>query len=396
MEQSTRAGRWVRQLEGYRAFEPAPLPPSPQIELNGHLSKLLSRANRCLGRLDGVISVLPNPNLFVAMYVRREAVLSSQIEGTQSTLQDVLAFEADSEPSAAGRDDVEEIVNYVRAMNHGLTRLKELPVCNRLIKEIHRELMAGVRGSERTPGEFRRSQNWIGPAGCTLTTARFVPPHPSQLGDALANLERFINDERDLPLLIHVGLVHAQFETLHPFLDGNGRVGRLLITLLLRQRDAMQRPLLYLSLYLKAHRSAYYEHLTAIREQGDWEGWLAFFLQGVADVSESATESARAILSLQEELRQAELTKTGRRLLEHLFANPVVNSAKVQALTESSAPAANRAISELEAQGFLEETTGKRRNRKYRFAPYIEIFDRPLIAHEAISGPNERTQPDLK
>src|SRR6202167_5455629 len=274
-----RAGKYVKQLDGYRAFIPAPLPPVPPLEMDRELTRLLSEADHALGRLNGVTSILPNPDLFVSMYVRHEAVLSSQIEGTQSTLVDVLQFEIDANGNEHPKD-VEEVVNYVRAMNYGLKRLDELPLSLRLIREIHGKLLEGVRGANRTPGEFRTSQNWIGPANCTLTTATFVPPPPHEMHQALDNLERFLHETTSFPALIHCGLAHAQFETVHPFLDGNGRVGRLLITFLLCQRGVLQRPLLYLSHYLKGRRAEYYDRLMAIRNDGDWEGWLRFFLRG--------------------------------------------------------------------------------------------------------------------
>jgi len=301
--------------------------------MDDELQRLLSDADRSLGRLDGVASVLPNPDLFVAMYVRHEAVLSSQIEGTQSTLEDVLEFEADA-PGGERPRDIEEVVNYVRAMNYGLRRLDELPVCLRLFREIHAELLSGVRGSERTPGEFRRSQNWIGPAGCTLQTAAFVPPPVHEMHTALDNLEKFLHGDQLLPRLLHCGLVHAQFETIHPFLDGNGRVGRLLITFLLCQQGILGRPLLYLSYYLKAHRAEYYDRLNAVRHDGAWEGWLKFFLRGVHEVSQLATRTARAILQLREQHRQviAELGGTGgtaARFLDYLFEQPIVSSGDI-------------------------------------------------------------------
>ena len=238
-QNSTRAGRYIKQLQGYSAFIPAPLPPARPIEaaFGSRLLSALSKADRSLGRLDGVTSRLPNPELFVSMYVRKEAVLSSQIEGTQASLLDVLEFE-DRMKEARDPDDVEEVLNYVRAMNHGLARLETLPVSLRLFREIHKELLTGMRGGERDPGEFRRSQNWIGPAGCSLNTARFVPPPPGEMMDALSDLETFLHAEDDLPILVKIGLAHAQFETIHPFMDGNGRVGRLLITLPpLREED---------------------------------------------------------------------------------------------------------------------------------------------------------------
>ncbi|RYZ80029.1 MAG: Fic family protein, partial [Proteobacteria bacterium] len=329
-----RAGRLIKQPTGYRAFIPADLPPNPPILMDDEMVLLLSEADRALGRLDGVTSVLPNPELFVAMYVRHEAVLSSQIEGTQSTLEDVLEWEVDARPNSQPKD-VEEVVNYVRAMNYGLQRLHEFPLSLPLIKEIHAELMQGVRGAEREPGEFRRSQNWIGSAGSTLETATFVPPPPHEMHVALNSFEKFLHTEEPIPVLIQCGLAHAQFETIHPFLDGNGRVGRLLITFLLCQREILGRPLLYLSLYLKTHRTEYYDRLMAVRIDGNWESWLKFFLRGVAAASSSAALTARAILELRESGRELVLqelgnTNLGQRLFEYLFEQPVVTVRKVQ------------------------------------------------------------------
>ena len=381
-----RAGQFVKQVEGYRAFIPAPLPPEPPLQMGEELARLLSDADRCLGRLDGVASVLPNPDLFVAMYVRHEAVLSSQIEGTQSTLEDVLEFEADTRGEQRPKD-IEEVVNYVRAMNHGLKRLGEFPVCLRLIREIHAELLSGVRGSERTPGEFRRSQNWIGPGGCTLLTAAFVPPPVHEMQQALDNLEKFLHGAESLPRLIHCGLVHAQFETIHPFLDGNGRVGRLLITFLLCQQEILHRPLLYLSHYLKAHRAEYYDRLNAVRHDGDWEGWLKFFLRGVYEVSQSATDTARAILNLREEHRQAISEKgagsiAGVRLLDYLFEQPIVSVRMVEEKLQCAYVTASKLVDQLVELELLREITGQQRNRRYRYEPYVALFEAPPAANE--------------
>jgi len=368
-----RAGQFVRQSSGYRAFIPAPLPPEPGLVLDSELINLLSVADRALGRLDGVTSVLPNPDLFVAMFVRQEAVLSSQIEGTQSTLEDVLEFDMDER----GRDlpkDIGEVVNYVGAVNHGLRRLGELPLCLRLIREIHGVLLAGARGGEKTPGEFRRTQNWIGPPGCTLSTAAFVPPPAHEMHEALGSLERFLHDVDSFPTLIHCALVHAQFETIHPFIDGNGRVGRLLITLLLCQREVLHRPLLYLSSYLKSQRAEYYDRLTAIRASGDWEGWIKFFLRGVAEVSQAATSTVRKILALREEHRQR---VKHQGLLDFLFDRPILTIAMVQAELNCSYPTAGKYVEEFEAAGILRETTGFQRNRRYRYDPYLSLFEEP-------------------
>src|SRR5436309_222851 len=306
---SHRAGRYQPQPGGYQAFIPAALPPDPPLALGPERQALLSRADHALGRLDGAVLTLPNPDLFVFMCVRKEAVLSSQIEGTQSSLQDLLAAEASILGPERSRD-VEEVLNHVKAMNHGLARLAELPVCVRLIREIHGVLLEGVRGGRLARGELRTTQNWIGPAGCSLAEASFVPPPPDAVPDALAELERFLHRDDDVPALIKVGLAHGQFETIHPFLDGNGRIGRLLITFLLMERNLLSRPVLYLSHYFRRHRQAYYDHLQAVRDAGDWEGWLAFFLRGVIDTSGDAAETAHRILVMKEDSRS--------RITEHL------------------------------------------------------------------------------
>lgn len=374
-----RAGRYQRQPSGYRAFVPAPLPPLPPVRLEGELQVLLSRADRALGRLDGSVQTLPNPDLFVLMYVRKEAVLSSQIEGTQSSLQDVLAAEA--QVLAADRPrDVNEVVNYVGAMNYGLARLAELPVSVRLIREIHQRLLQGVRGSRLTPGELRLTQNWIGASGCTLAEATFVPPPPHLLGEMLGTLENFLHQQDALPLLIKIGLAHAQFETIHPFLDGNGRVGRLLITFLLCESAALHKPVLYLSHYFKRHRQLYYEHLQAIRDRGDWEGWLAFFLRGIAETSVQATETARHILALREEHRSritAELGRAagnGHRVLESLYQRPIVSVTDVQNLLGTTYAGANQIVARLVKLGVLQEITGHARHRRFRYEAYVRLF----------------------
>lgn len=381
-----RGGRYQAQPSGYRAFIPAPLPPRPPVRVEGDLQSLLSKADHALGRLDGSVLTLPNPDLFVFMYVRKEAVLSSQIEGTQSSLQDLLAAEADLLGAERPRD-VAEVINYVAAMRHGLSRLADLPVSVRLIKEIHAELMKGTRGGNLTPGELRRSQNWIGPAGSTLASAAFVPPPHQDIPELLGNLEVFLHHEDGLPFLIKVGLAHAQFETIHPFLDGNGRVGRLLITFLLTERNILQKPVLYLSHYFKRHRSAYYDRLQAIRDHGDWEGWLAFFLKGVVEVGAEATETARRILALRESHRSMIADKLGRaagnghRVLEALFNRPIVSVADVKEITGTTYAAANTLVSRLAALGILVEMTGFTRNRRYRYEPYVSLFtdgQRPL------------------
>jgi Fic family protein len=378
-----RSGRYVNQLEGYRAFIPAPLPPDPPIRMDAELTKLLSDADRALGRVDGVASILPNPDLFVAMYVKHEAVFSSQIEGTQSTLEDVLEYEVNPKGDARPKD-VAEVVNYVRAMNHGLNRLSDLPLSLRLIREIHAQLLEGVRGGERVSGEFRRTQNWIGPAGCILKDAEFVPPPPHEMHGALDNLEKFLHDQTSLPALIHCGLAHAQFETIHPFLDGNGRIGRLLIPLLLCERKILERPLLYPSYFFKAHRAQYYDRLMAIRNDGDWEGWLKFFLRGVYEVSRAATETARAILTLRENHREAVAqhmagSTNGLRLLDYLFEHPLISVRMAQEILKCSYVTAGNVIQEFKKLGILQEITGRQRNRLFRYEPYVSLFDRQVL-----------------
>lgn len=377
----SRAGRYVAQPTGYRAFIPAPLPPKPPIDLSGELQGLLSRADRALGRLDGSIQTLPNPDLFVLMYVRKEAVLSSQIEGTQSSLNDLLAAEAHVFGERSRGSDVGEVINYVAAMNYGLKRLNELPVSIRLIKEIHAKLLDGTRGNKLTPGELRQSQNWIGPAGAALQSAVFVPPPPHVVPEALGDLEKFLHQTDQIPLLVKVGLAHAQIETIHPFLDGNGRVGRLLITFLLCSSGVIAKPVLYLSHYFKQHRAEYYNRLQAVRDDGDWEGWLAFFLQGVAQVSAESTETARRILALREDHRAVITENLGRaagnghRVLEHLYDKPIVSVSDVREITGTTYASANTLVARLVGLGVVVEMTGNARNRRFRYEPYVQLFD---------------------
>lgn len=373
-----RAGRYVRQRGGYPAFILAPLPPDPPLAMTGMLAQL-SRADRALARLDGSVHNLPDPDLFVLMYVRKEAVLSSQIEGTQSSINDVLEAEArvfDHAPK-----DVGEVLNYVAAMNEGLRRLDTLPLSLRLIKQIHARLMRGVRGAERLPGEIRTSQNWIGPQGTGIGDAIFVPPPPDLVADSLSDLERFLHAETpEIPPLIKVGLAHAQFETIHPFLDGNGRVGRLLITFLLCEADILRQPVLYLSHWFRRHQQTYYSLLQGVRDQGDWEGWLQFFLDGVGTVANEATEVSRRIVDLREDHRNRIIQDFGRTaagglmVLEHLFRNPIVQVKDVQKLLGLTHPSANSLVASLQRAGILVETSGHRRNRRFAYEPYIQLF----------------------
>ena len=396
-EAPTRAGRYIPQPTGYRAFMPAPLPPQPALALDGELQGLLSAADRALSRLDGSVLTLPNPDLFVFMYVRKEAVLSSRIEGTRSSLQDLLAAEAQLfEPNLPR--DVDEVIHYVRAMNHGLARLAELPVSVRLIREIHAELMRGVRGGRLQPGELRTRQNWIGPAGCTPNTATFVPPPHHAVPAALGHLETFLHAADELPPLVKIALAHVQFETIHPFLDGNGRVGRLLITFLLAERRVLHKPVLYLSHYFEQHRQAYYEHLQAVREQGAWEAWLAFFLRGVIEVAGEAAETARRILQLREQHRSAITAQLGRaagnghKVLESLFDRPIVAVNDVRKITGTTYAAANNLVSRLVKLEVLSEMTGYARNRRFRYAPYIALFDEAGTGGGATEAPERERE----
>ncbi len=362
--------------EGYAYFVPAPLPPDPPLQYDNELLALLSRADFALGRLDGVIRTVPDPDRFVAMYVRQEAVLSSQIEGTQSTLEDLLNIEL--EPGHDGSSDVGEIVNYVGAMNYGLARLPQFPLSLRLIREIHGELLRSGRGAARRAGDFRDQQNWLGAGRVPIERATYIPPPVPEMHTALDRFERFLHDEQELPDLVYVGLAHAQFETIHPFFDGNGRVGRLLITFLLMHRAALHRPSLYLSVYLKENRAEYYDRLTAIRRRGDWEGWLKFFLRGVAETAGEATATAQRIFELREQHRtrvlEEQLGPNALKLLSLLFASPIVNVTFVSSRIGVTFATANKLIARFEDLGLVREITGQRRSRRFRYEPYLRLF----------------------
>ena len=376
---SSRAGSYMLQPSGYEAFIPGSFPPTDLI-IDDRLLIELGKADRALARLDGAASVLPSVDRFIAMYVFQEATSSSQIEGTQATLVEALEVQADSEIPMERRDDAQEILNYVDAMRHGLGQLSKLPVSLRLIKDIHEVLMEDVRGGEsaRTPGEIRKTQNWIG--GTSPSNARFVPPPVDAMWDSLDGWEKSIHDESlVLPPLIHIGLVHAQFETIHPFLDGNGRVGRLLITFLLTERGILAQPLLYLSIFFKKNRSEYYARLQATRDDGDWEGWLRFFVIGVDEVARAATETVQSILGLRERHRATLADLGGRsgnalRLHDYLFSTPVVNSKRVQELLDVSQPTADALIAVLQDVGLLREWTRRRRNKSWIYDDYVTLF----------------------
>ena len=373
-----RAGRYTKQDSGYRAFVPAPLPPVPPVDTGVLLSGLLA-AQEAVARLDGIATTLPNSELLVFMYIRAEAVLSSQIEGTQASLDDVLRAEANLKEADDPRD-VQEVINYIAALNYGLERARELPLSLRLVREIHTRLMQGVRGQSRDPGEFRRSQNWIGPAGATLRTARFIPPTVPDMHAALDNLEKFVYEEDSgVPSLLKIGLIHAQFETIHPFLDGNGRTGRLLITLLLCHYGLLSQPLLYLSYYFKLNRTEYYDRLQAVRDRGDWEGWLRFYLEGVRVVALESTEKTRAVLRLRQLDRQQIGTlgsKSGKALvlLDYLYRFPYLNVKTVEQLTGLSYNASNALVGNLVNVGVLSPLDERQRDRVFYHKGYVDTF----------------------
>jgi Fic family protein len=374
-----RLGRFIETVtagERVKAFVPPPLPPDPAIRLEGLLSRL-SAADRALGLLDGISVLLPDPELFLYMYVRKEAVLSSQIEGTQSTLSDLLRFEnaaIEGEPI----DDIREVSSYVDALMYGLERLRELPISLRLIREMHARLMASGRGAAKNPGEFRTSQNWIG--GTRPGNAIFVPPPPNELMTCLDAFEKFIHLESpDLPPLIKAGLLHVQFETIHPFLDGNGRIGRLLITLYLCAQGILKQPLLYLSLYFKQHRSDYYRLLQEVRENGSWEAWLEFFLDGVAETAHQAFETATRIVDLFKADRER-IHQSGERIAsvldvyELMRTTPFLTAIAAAARSGLTMPTVNSALAQLQALGIAHEITGRKRNRVFAYRAYLDIL----------------------
>ena len=379
MPGNSRLGRYVETAVGgerVRAFVPPPLPPDPPLDLLPLMGKL-SDADRAIGRLDGVTALVPDTGLFLYMYVRKEAVLSSQIEGTQSTLNDLLRFETDA-LAGAPIDDVREVSNYVAAMQHGLGRRSELPLSLRLIREMHAKLMAGARGMNKQPGEFRTSQNWIG--GTRPGNAAFVPPPPNEMTPALSALEKYMHDAREpLPPLIKAGLIHVQFETIHPFLDGNGRLGRLLIALYLSERGVLRQPLLYLSLYLKENRSTYYRLLQEVRERGAWEAWLEFFLDGVARTANQAFDAANRIVALFQEDRAristgADAASSALRLHDALKTSPYLSGPLAVQKTGLTMPTVNSAFEQLVRIGVVTEVTGKKRGRVFAYQRYLQIL----------------------
>ena len=376
--ESDRAGAFTAAAtgpDGYAAFVPHPLPPAPPVAIDGRMQHLLDRANQALGRLDGTTVLLPDPDTLLYTYVRKEAVLSSQIEGTQSSLSDLLLFENDAAPGVPV-EDARETSNYIAAMRHGLE--SGLPLSNRLLRDIHTILMHDARGGDKAPGAFRRVQNWLG--GTRPQNARFVPPPAHLVPDLMGDLERFLHDDTaPPPLLVKVALAHAQFETIHPFLDGNGRVGRLLITLLLCREGVLSRPLLYLSLYFKRHRDVYYERLQRVRTHGEWEEWLAFFLEGVVTVAQETTETTQRVVQMVERDRQT-VGRLGRaagsasQLYELAVRRVVITPRTATAATSLSGPPIYAALRRLQDAGVLREITGRQRGRVYVYDEYLALL----------------------
>lgn len=375
--QNSPSGKLIRAVGGYWAFIPYPLP--PKLEWDNSLVSLISKADLALGTLSGLGENLPNPHLLVYPFIRREAVLSSRIEGTQSSLSDLLLFEA---TKLEKQRDVKEVQNYVHAIEYGLKRLEELPLSLRLFRELHNILMEEVRGERATPGEFRQSQNWIGPSGCTLNEATFVPPPTPEMLDALDQLEKFLHADTDLPPLAELALIHYQFEAIHPFLDGNGRIGRLLITLFLCQQGILTKPLLYLSAFFERHRQEYYELLLGISQRGAWRRWIEFFLQAVVEQSNDAVRRARRLLGLHQSYYQTSLEKrlppTAGQLIELIFMRPVINVSVVREFLRVTFPAAQKAINALEKEGILTEITGGKRNKTYTAEEILKILEEDM------------------
>ena len=371
-----RAGEYVK-AGSYRAFRPSRLPPHPPVAITEDISFNLSRADRALARLDGAIATIPDPEMLVYAFMRQEAILSSQIEGTQASLEDLFEYEIEND-EANEKTDVVEVVSYLRAMKWTLSELARRPVSLNLVREAHAILLSKGRGAQRAPGEFRRAQNWIGPAGCTLEEASFVPPAVPDMLAALGDLEDFIHRRDKIPDLIRCAIIHAQFETIHPFWDGNGRIGRMLITLLLCEREILESPALYLSLFFKKHRDEYYQKLQAVRTDGNWEDWILFFLRGVAITSKSALIAARRIRDLREKmLNEAGKISNSQNAFafgELLFHHPYLRVQTVADRMKITFPTANALVKAYEKTGYLQNVTGQRRHRIFAFRAYLDIL----------------------
>jgi len=372
-----RSGKYITQLHGdvqYKAFVPNTLP--FEVKIDPTLHHVLSKADIALGRLDGITEIIPDVDFFIFMYTRKEATLSSQVEGTQATFSDVLKAEARIE-DAEMHKDVDEILNYIKAMNSGLKKLDELPLSLRLIRGIHETLLTGVRGEGKHPGEFRKTQNWVG--GATIQTARFVPAPPHEVMPLLDNLEKFLHDTQPMPALLKIGMAHAQFENIHPFLDGNGRVGRLLITFYLCQQGILTKPLLYISEFFKAHRQEYYDRLSGVHEKDEIEAWLKFFVEGVSTTADKAVETTRKIIRLRESdvhkvMGLGRASARGKILLDSLYKAPLVQIKTVERVTGLKNPNALLLVAKFEKLGILKEITGRKRNRVFSYQNYINLF----------------------
>ncbi|MBQ6899522.1 MAG: Fic family protein [Firmicutes bacterium] len=377
-----RAGIYVDNYSGdmsYRSFRPDPLPPTPELMLSAETDKLVIEANRRLAKLDAAAELIPDMDLFISMYVCKEALLSSQIEGTQCTLEDVLDPDADVNINL----DVADVVNYVAALQFAQERLETLPLCCRFIKEVHAELMKGVRGSDKSPGEFRHSQNWIGPAGCSLRNARYVPPNVPDMVEAMADLEKYINEDWEFDPLVRAALIHYQFETIHPFLDGNGRVGRMLVLLYLMDKGLLQEPVLYISYFLKKNQMEYYDRMSWVRSGGNYEQWIHFFLEAVSEAAEDGMESVKALLQLHEQnLSRLPDSKRKRDIVRELFAyiqkHPIIDVKRTASELGISYNTAASAVKKLQELEILKEKTNKARNRVYIYEDYVNILKKGL------------------
>ena len=367
----------MKTPEGFYAFVPAPLP--PKLDYGHDLVLALSRADAALSELSIAGEQLPNPHLLIAPYLRQEAVLSSRIEGTRTTLSQLLMDEVAAAPPERDPNDLREVRNYITALEYGIARLSELPLSLRFVRELHERLMRGVRGAHMTPGEFRRSQNWIGPPGSTLATATYVPPPVNEMKKALGDWELFLHDRTSLPDLVQCALMHEHFEAIHPFLDGNGRVGRLLITLFLIERGRLTQPLLYLSAYIEAHRSDYYDALLRVRTEGDWQSWLIFFLSGVQETAVFAARQAREIARIREEFRQMVQDKPkALALVDHILRTPYITVAEAERVLSVTNPTARTAVLALVSAGLLEEMGERRWRRLYVARPVLNVLKAPM------------------
>ena len=373
-----RSGELITNLSGeavYQSFKPSPLPPNPELNINSDIVKKLVEANRDLVRLDTAAKLIPNVELFISMYVRKEALISSQIEGTQCTLDDILDPDVDGNSNL----DVGDVINYVRACTYAIGRLDKLPLCNRLLREIHKELLAGVRGQEKNPGEFRRSQNWIGAEGCSLREARYIPPNVEDMNVALDDLERYMNEGDDYDPLIRIALIHYQFETIHPFLDGNGRVGRLMILIYLMEQGYISKPIIYISYFLKKNQIEYYDRISEVRRSGNYEQWIAFFLEAVSAAAKDSLTTVENLSALHD--RNIEKLPTTnrrsdnvRRVFDYIEQYPIIDIKRTAADLEVSYNTVSAAVVKLVQTGILRETTNAARNRVFAYEEYLNIL----------------------